>query len=120
MLTLTSSRTIWNKCHLIPRRNLSRDIAKGENLVCSTDSALQRNILVCSTPSLSLLYPKTKYDSALQKFESALRGNWDVEQNQTTIEQNQTTIEQNQTTVEQNQTTIEQNQTTVEQNQACF
>ena len=91
-----------------------------ENLVCSTDSALLQIILVCSTPSLSLLYSKTKYDSALQKFESALRGNWDVEQNQTTIEQNQTTIEQNQTTVEQNQTTIEQNQTTVEQNQACF
>ena len=74
-----------------------------EDLVCSTDSALQQIILVCSTPSLSLLYPKTKYDSALQKFESALRRNWEVEQNQTTIEKNQTTIEQNQTTVEQNQ-----------------
>ena len=91
-----------------------------EDLVCSTDSALQQIILVCSTPSLSLLYPKTKYDSALQKFESALRGNLEVEQNQTTIEQNQTTIEQNQTTVERNQTTVEQNQTTIEQNQARF
>ena len=87
--------------------------ATGENLVCSTDSALQQIILVCSTPSLSLLYPKTKYDSALQKFESALRRNLEVEQNQTTIEQNQTTVEQN-------QTTVEQNQTSVEQNKACF
>ena len=83
--------------------DLSFSAEPWENLVCSTDSALLQIILVCSTPSLSLLYSKTKYDSALQKFESALRGNWDVEQNQTTIEQNQTTIEQNQTTVEQNQ-----------------
>ena len=84
-----------------------------ENSVCSTDSALPQIMLVCSTPSLSLLYSKTKYDSALQKFDSALQKNWAVEQNQTTIEQNQTAVEQNQTTVEQNQTTIEQNQ-------ACF
>ena len=74
-----------------------------ENSVCSTDSALPQIMLVCSTPSLSLLYSKTKYDSALQKFDSALQKfesvlqkKWAVEQNQTTIEQNQTTIEQNQ------------------------
>ena len=103
------------------------EVSVRENSVCSTDSALSQIMLVCSTPSLSLLYSKTKYDSALQKFdsalqkfESALQKNWAVEQNQTTIEQNQTTIEQNQTAVEQNQTTVEQNQTTIEQNQACF
>ena len=45
----------------------------GENSVCSTDSALPQIMLVCSTPSLSLLYSKTKYDSALQKFDSALQ-----------------------------------------------
>ena len=44
-----------------------------ENSVCSTDSALPQIMLVCSTPSLSLLYSKTKYDSALQKFDSALQ-----------------------------------------------
>ena len=31
-----------------------------ENSVCSTDSALPQIMLVCSTPSLSLLYSKTK------------------------------------------------------------
>ena len=43
------------------------------NSVCSTDSALLQIMLVCSTPSLSLLYSKTKYDSALRKFDSALQ-----------------------------------------------
>ena len=78
-------------------------------------------MLVCSTPSLSLLYSKTKYDSALQKFDSALQKNWAVKQNQTTIEQNQTTIEQNQTAIEQNiwcsldLILVEQTPTSVEQ-----
>ena len=51
----------------------SASMSLGENSVCSTDSALPQIMLVCSTPSLSLLYSKTKYDSALQKFDSALQ-----------------------------------------------
>ena len=37
-----------------------------ENSVCSTDSALPQIMLVCSTPSLSLLYSKTKYESTVE------------------------------------------------------
>ena len=116
---LQISMKMWWKSLTGPEPGIKR-YGQRENSVCSTDSALPQIMLVCSTPSLSLLYSKTKYDSALQKFDSALQKNWAVEQNQTTIEQNQTTIEQNQTAVEQNQTTVEQNQSTIEQNQACF
>ena len=58
------------------------EVSVRENSVCSTDSALPQIMLVCSTPSLSLLYSQTKYDSAIQKIESALHKIWEVEQNQ--------------------------------------